>query len=60
MRFALDALRAMPELDGGTPWVEEGSHIRCGMSEGYYRYRLDALLELIDRALGQGKTLIYS
>lgn len=68
--FALEGIRAIPDLDSGRPpsqyigGEELGASgvlvIDCGMSEGYYERRLTGLLEVIDRALEVGKSVVCS
>ena len=64
VQFALDALRAMPELDEGTPAVDYTTpggtrFIDCGRSDGYYAHRLSELLTIIDAALAHGNALWF-
>ena len=59
--FALDAIKAMPAVDGGTPTVEVGpNHFVCGLGEGYFADRLSRLLAVVDRAIATGEPLHYA
>jgi len=63
--FALESVRAMPALDGGTPSVEfvgaRGARcVEMGLREGYFESRLSALLAEIEVALETGQPLRYA
>jgi len=59
VRFAVQSVEAMPELDGGTESRESrGANgarvIDCGLPEGYYGRRLRDLEALLDAAHERG------
>jgi hypothetical protein len=65
VRIALDGVRAMPELDGGTETVERRGAggcrvIECGHTPGYFEHRLSALLALVEAAIENQEPLLFS
>lgn len=49
--FVLDSVKAMPELDNGTPTEKQGNWIQFGIRPQYYTDRLD-IVEYGGRLLG--------
>ena len=59
INFVLDSVKAMPELDSGTPTEQQGNWIQFGIRPQYYTDRLSQLLVLVDLAISNEAILSW-
>ena len=64
LTFALESLKAMPELDGGTLTEESKGKggcvwIDCGLPDGYFQMRLTTLLGIVNKAIEVGGVVSF-
>lgn len=66
IEFIRGGIKAIPDMDGGTPTIEHRSSpyqatmVECGLREGYFDDRLSTLLEIVNVAIKKGGQITYN
>jgi hypothetical protein len=60
IKFVLQSIEAMPTLDGGVPDETVGSVTYCGLHEGYFAERLKQLQAIVEAAIKNNGTVVWS